>query len=130
MVTQRPMSLFQPFLLILGTLDQPLSFNLVVDNHVIPCGSNSVKAFSVLFASFYVFRVKFPKLLEPFYSFLADIAFEITSGQPAPTNLSFKASLDNLSVVESVDQHKGASSDPELNSLACGSDTGLFILPA
>jgi hypothetical protein len=77
-VTQRPSNLLkQPFLVVVGSLDNPQSFILVIDNISIPCGAEFDVAFQNLFACFYIFHLEFPSLLQPFYSFLKDIIFQI-----------------------------------------------------
>ncbi len=62
--TTRASYLRQPFMLIYGSIEFPISFNVVIDSHVIPCGSDCAIAFQNLFSSFYTFRLKFPQYLE------------------------------------------------------------------
>lgn len=50
----------QPYLIVVGSLEHPLSFNLVVDQTLIPLGRDCSRSFCVLFASFFVFQLEYP----------------------------------------------------------------------
>ncbi len=65
----------QPYLIVVGSLEHSLSFNLILEFTVIPIGSNCARAFSVLFASFFMLRVEFPKHLCKFYLFFEQFFF-------------------------------------------------------
>ena len=69
----------QPFLICLGTLHQPTSYNLVVDNFVIPCGEKIEHAFKVLYCAFHAFHLVFPKKLNTFYKFFDGIIFQVNT---------------------------------------------------
>ena len=66
----------QPFLICLGT---PTSYNLVVDNFVIPCGEKIEHAFKVLYCAFHAFHLVFPKKLNTFYKFFDGIIFQVNT---------------------------------------------------
>ena len=85
-VTQRPSNLLkQPFLVVVGSLEKPQSFVLVIDNISIPCGAEFDVAFQNLFACFYIFHLEFPSLLQPFYSFLKKKSFKFSPLSPPAT---------------------------------------------
>lgn len=67
----------QPFLVVTGTMEHPISFNLVIDKTVIPLGCECSRAFNVLFASFFIFRLEYPKYLDKFFIFFEQFVFEI-----------------------------------------------------
>lgn len=92
-VKGRSPHLRQPFLLVLGTIENPLTYNLIVDEEIIPCGSDCTSAFQTLFASFYVFRLNFPKYLEGFYSFFAECVFKVSSLKTSPSNQAYANDL-------------------------------------
>ena len=100
----------QPFLIVVGSLEHPLSFNLILDFTVIPLGSGCSRAFNVLFASFFVFRLEFSKHLDKFYRFFEQFVYQILLGESCytinPSNQSFANMLDNI-----ASKHFGNSSD-------------------
>ncbi|KAK4006408.1 hypothetical protein OUZ56_011562 [Daphnia magna] len=100
----------QPFLIVVGSLEHPLSFNLILDFIVIPLGSDCSRAFNVLFASFFVFRLEFPKHLDKFYLFFEQFVYQIFLGESCytinPSNQSFANMLDNI-----ASKNLGNSSD-------------------
>ncbi|KAK4005693.1 hypothetical protein OUZ56_010736 [Daphnia magna] len=67
----------QPFLIVSGTLEHPLSFFLVIEKTAIPVGSNCAHAFHVLFASFFIFRLEYPQYLDKFFLFFEQFVFQI-----------------------------------------------------
>ena len=87
----------QPFLICLGTLHQPTSYNLVVDNFVIPCGEKIEHAFKVLYCAFHAFHLVFPKKLNTFYKFFDGIIFQVNT-KIIPTCLNLKTQLDAMIV--------------------------------
>jgi hypothetical protein len=57
----------QPTLLCFGTLPHPGSFILMVKDNMVPLGENSVIAFQILFASFFIFHLHYPLTLSHIY---------------------------------------------------------------
>lgn len=94
-VAQKPSDLKQPFLAVVGSLEYPSHFFLVIDNIVIDCGSNCLHAFNVLFCSFYVFCLRFPEHLSAFYNFFAEAFFNVKT--LSPINRAFRGDILNAS---------------------------------
>ncbi|XP_045029979.1 uncharacterized protein LOC116933442 [Daphnia magna] len=85
----------QPFLIVSGTLEHPLSFFLVIEKTAIPVGSNCAHAFHVLFASFFIFRLEYPQYLDKFFLFFEQFVFQIGKNISA-CNQEFANCLDNV----------------------------------
>lgn len=83
--------LLQPFLLVQGSQEQPVHYNLVVEDTLIPVGQDCTTAFKRLFASFFVFVLHFPPLLRFFYKFFSEHVFAIE--EPTPSTLEFVSAL-------------------------------------
>ena len=67
----------QPFLVVSWTMEHTISFNLVIDETVIPLTSSCSRAFHVLFASFFVFRLHYPQYLDKYFLFFEQVVFQI-----------------------------------------------------
>lgn len=90
----KPKKFKQPFLLILGEPDLPQQFYVVLDDFAVECGDDFLNAFHVLFSSFYVFNLKYPKSLCFFFEFFAKAVFCI---EPlTPTVSTLLSLLDSL----------------------------------
>ena len=83
----------QPFLVAYGTEAEPESYALILETTILPCGSSFSRAFEVLFASFFVYDVKFPSLMEPWYNMVGDLVFNIIR-HPSPSMLDYGSQLD------------------------------------
>jgi hypothetical protein len=68
----------QPFLLCFGTLQHPGSFFLIVEDNMVPLGENSVIAFQILFASFFIFHLHYPPYIKPLFNFFEQRVFMLT----------------------------------------------------
>ncbi|KZS01334.1 Uncharacterized protein APZ42_002045, partial [Daphnia magna] len=92
----------QPYLIVVGSLEHPLSFNLVVDQTLIPLVRDCSRSFYVLFASFFVFRLESPAHLDKFYLFFEQFVFQIYLGELcykiSPSNQEFANMLDNIAL--------------------------------
>ncbi|XP_045030414.1 uncharacterized protein LOC116922663 [Daphnia magna] len=92
----------QPYLIVVGSLEHPLSFNLVVDQTLIPLVRDCSRSFCVLFASFFVFRLESPAHLDKFYLFFEQFVFQIFLGELcykiSPSNQEFANMLDNIAL--------------------------------
>lgn len=85
----------QPFLLVLGTQLNPLSYHLVLDQKVVDVGTKSEHAFRLLFASFFVFQLEYPPYLKSFFKLFEDIVF-CSSKASAPASQAFLNLLDAM----------------------------------
>ncbi|KAK4009796.1 hypothetical protein OUZ56_018944 [Daphnia magna] len=56
-----------PFLTCVGSLKNPICFNIVYEGEVLFSGTSSIKAFKNHYASFQMFRIKYPALLNTLY---------------------------------------------------------------
>ena len=93
----KPKHLKQPFITCIGSLTAPSSYYLIIEGHVIPCGADLTVAFQNLYAAFYVFNVKFPDHIRPFYKFMDEFVFlKYQTNRPTPTNGLFASKLDSL----------------------------------
>ena len=87
--------LVQPFLLCQGDVQNPLSFHLIIEDTVIPCGQDFKHAFAVLFTSFFVLGLHYSSNvgIDSVYKFLAQIVFKV---EPVtPSNSTFNSMLMN-----------------------------------
>ncbi|KAI9554819.1 hypothetical protein GHT06_020096 [Daphnia sinensis] len=50
----------QPFLIVVGTIQHPITYFLVVDQTAIPVSCDCYTAFNCLFTSFFVFGLEYP----------------------------------------------------------------------
>jgi hypothetical protein len=73
----------QPFLLCFGTLQHPGSFFLIVEDNMVPLGENSVIAFQILFASFFIFYLHYPPYIKPLINFVEQRVIMLTPLLPA-----------------------------------------------
>ncbi len=95
--TNKPKHLKQPFITCIGSPKAPSSYHLIIEGHVITCGTDFEVALQNLYAAFYVFNVKFPKHIRPFYKLIDEFVFlKFQTNRPTPTNGIFAPSLDNL----------------------------------
>lgn len=101
----------QPFLLLQGTQQEPLLFYLVIEDTVIPVGKNSQVAFKTLFASFFLFRLRFPSPISFFYKFFSEIVFGIE--RPTVTSMGIKTLLDHTEMDESPEDPKDSDNHPD-----------------
>jgi hypothetical protein len=84
-----------PYLVGVGTMTDPIYFNLVIDGNIIPCGSDSLTAFKNLFASYFVFQLHYPVLIKPLFKFFEERVFRLTSTMTA-TTADFVARLESI----------------------------------
>ncbi|KZS02835.1 Uncharacterized protein APZ42_034578 [Daphnia magna] len=66
----------------------------MIDFTYIPCGHDCASAFKALFASYFVFKSKYPQFLGPFFKFFEEAVFSIHPSITL-TVASFIASLDS-----------------------------------
>ncbi|XP_045034719.1 uncharacterized protein LOC123475754 isoform X2 [Daphnia magna] len=90
----------QPYLIVLGSFEHPLFFNLVVDQTVIPLGPDCRRAFNILFASFWIFRLEYPTYLDKFFLFFEQFVYQVFLGEDCYTisssNQDFANVLDDI----------------------------------
>lgn len=88
----------QPFLIVVCSIEQPITFFLVVDQTAIPVSSDSCRAFNCLFSSFFVFGVEYPQYLEKFFNFFEQYVFGIfpSKGKINSSNQEFVNTLDDI----------------------------------
>lgn len=84
-----------PYLVGVGTMSDPVYFNLVIDGNIIPCGDDSVTAFKNLFASYFVFQLHYPVLIKPLLKFFEERVFRLTPTMTA-TTADFVARLESI----------------------------------
>ena len=73
----------QPFLFVQGSQEEPVVYNLVIEDTIIPCGTNFTNAFKNLVASFFVLRLNFPRMLLHFYKFFSEAVFAVETATPS-----------------------------------------------
>ncbi len=93
----------QPFLVVTGTMEHPISFNLVIDETVIPLGSSCSRAFHVLFASFFVFRLHYPQYLDKYFLFFEQVVFQIFENKNRNINSSNQEFVNVLENIKDID---------------------------
>jgi hypothetical protein len=94
-INNRPPYLSQPFLINNGTVHQPGSYFVVIEKLLVSVGNDLSWAFEVLFASFFVYNLSYPPLLDKWYHLMEDIAFGI-SKKSSPTISNFISQLANV----------------------------------
>jgi hypothetical protein len=87
----------QPFLIGYGSVAEPQSFALMLEETIVPCGTSFASAFEALFSSFFLYDVKFPSIVEPWYTMVADLAFNIIR-HPTPSMLAYCSQLDSTMI--------------------------------
>ncbi len=97
-VKGRPKNMHQPFLLCSGSSVDPLFFNVVIEETIIPCGIKSSSAFKILFSSFFVFQLHYPTLIKPLYKFFEERIFKISKTVSA-TTAEFMSRLQTIRCV-------------------------------
>jgi len=91
----KPPHLEQPFLLCLGSFNDPKHYYLIVDECAIPCGSECENAFQILIASFFTFGMEYPLFISQWYQFFEEAVFNIR--ETSCNNVaSFTATLESL----------------------------------
>lgn len=98
----------QPFILCLGTMKSPSSYNVVIENIFIPCGESISHAFQALYCSFYCFRLQYPKRIYSLYRLFDDFVFKLTSRNKdivMASCLAFEARVKeiNLPLLEQIE---------------------------
>ncbi|KAK4007154.1 hypothetical protein OUZ56_012316 [Daphnia magna] len=79
-IEEKPHLKESPFLCCVGSLKNPVGFNIVCEGAVISSGTSSITAFKNLYASFHMLRIKYPHLLSTFYYFFDSYVFNVHSG--------------------------------------------------
>lgn len=98
-VKNRPKSLTsikQPFLLVTGSLQSPLDYFLVIEDIVIPLGTDCIAAFKTLFSSFFVFELHYPTLIKPFYRLFEERVYRI--GEMSASSADFVSRLESIPI--------------------------------
>lgn len=60
--------------------DEQLQYFLILDKEYIDVGKCFLKAFDILYKSYYVFNVEYPKTLDIFYNFMDHIIYKVNTG--------------------------------------------------
>jgi hypothetical protein len=88
----------QPFLLCLGSKDNPCSFYLIVDVKAVCLGDCGVlRAIDILFKAHYVFWVGYAKPLEFFMEFIQKLIFKVECTKLSARIRELKSSIEVLS---------------------------------
>ena len=75
----------QPYLLILGTKQEPKQFFVIMDRYAIPAGKSATKAIDSLFKSHWVFDIEFCQYSEHMFLFIEQILYEINIDDRKPS---------------------------------------------
>ena len=75
----------QPYLLCLGSQDNPGQYFAILDNEAIPCDTDITSAVDRILKLHYVFNLEYPPVLYGFYVFLELCVFgiEVTAKVPS-----------------------------------------------
>lgn len=90
----------QPFLIVVGTIQHPITYFLVVDQTAIPVSFYCYTAFNCLFASFFVFGLEYPSYLEKFFYFFEQYVYGIFPNKDKinASNQDFVNTLDDIAL--------------------------------
>ncbi|XP_045023927.1 uncharacterized protein LOC123466361 [Daphnia magna] len=94
-IEEKPHLKESPFLCCVGSLKNPVCFNIVCEGEVISSGTSSITAFKNVYASFHMFRIKYPQLLNTFYYFFDSYVFNVHSGKVRPSVADFFTQLNS-----------------------------------
>ncbi|XP_057380631.1 uncharacterized protein LOC130703022 isoform X2 [Daphnia carinata] len=93
-IEKKPHLKESPFMCCVGSLRNPICFSIVCEGELISSGTSSIKAFKNLFASFHMFRIKYPTLLSTFYYFFDSYVFNVHPGRIRPSVADFFTQLN------------------------------------
>ena len=87
-----------PHLVTAGDKNSPdCAWYLVIDGSAIPVGNNFLKAFDLLFKSFFVFNLHYPPDLTPTFSFFESLVYKMsTATSSLPSVQVLAVSLQNV----------------------------------
>ena len=100
-VKARHANLKQPFLICVHDL-VPNLFFVVIENVLVPCGRDAAHAFTVLFCSFFILGLDYPRNFSPFYRFFEQRVFVCSS----PTNATDMLAANFLEFIGWIHFHR------------------------
>ena len=70
---------------------------LIIEEEIIPCGTDPVHSFVVLLASFFAFHVHYPTILKPWFNFIEHFVLNISMKKQIDTSAAqYYNMLENI----------------------------------